>query len=45
MTRLVLVEAALHPEAQWAKTEGLYAILDYAKRLPHHDPCDLPGVY
>ena len=45
MTRLVLVEAALNPEAQWGKSEGLCAILDYAKRLPACDPLDLHGVY
>jgi hypothetical protein len=38
MTRLALVEAALHPDDQWWKLEGLCAILEYAKRLPPRDP-------
>jgi len=44
ITRLALIEAALHPEDQWWKTEGLCAILEYAKRLPPRDLDDLDDL-
>lgn len=33
------------PPPAWEESEGLAALLDYARRLPQRDPWDLPGVY
>jgi hypothetical protein len=44
VTRLALVEAALNPEDQWWKSEGLSSLLAAAKRLPPRDPWDLPDL-
>lgn len=41
----LLHRQAQPPPLDWQHTDGLAAILDYARRLPQRDPWDLPGVY
>jgi hypothetical protein len=44
VTRLALVEAALHPKERWQETQGLAALLAAARRLELRDPWTLPSV-